>query len=240
MSDDRKPTLQKIIDDAVLAVQRSTYKMVPAKVVKWSDGRADCQILVKRVYEDEDGVRQVTSWPVVTGCPVMFMGAGGFRVTFPISDGTSGESTTGMLMFSHASLDKWLASKTPTREVDPELDHDHALNDAVFIPGLRSFGDPWTPHASKLSIGNDGDASDIEIDTSGNVVISSGDKGAARVDDPCQISPILPSGPLATWMGQVEAAINVIAPGTVTPLSATFLSSPGITIKTGSTKVKVG
>jgi hypothetical protein len=84
----------------------------------------------------------VHSFPVVPGVPVQFLGAGGFRITCPISDGTGGNaSTTGTLFFSHRSLDKWLTGTGG--EVDPEFDHDHALGDAIFIPGLMPFGAPW-------------------------------------------------------------------------------------------------
>ena len=150
MSDDRFPGLQEVINRAVEAGLRNLYTLIPAKIVKWDADkqRADCQILIKDVTENEEENRVATSWPVVTGVPVKFIGAGGFRLTCPVSDGTlniegtSVKATTGSLVFSHRSLDKWLSGDG--KEVDPEFDHSHALTDAVFFPGLMPFGAPWT------------------------------------------------------------------------------------------------
>lgn len=137
---DRMETLAEAINAAVESGGRDIYTMIPAKVVKWDvdKQRANCQPLIKNVTSGEDGAREVKSWPVVPGVPVHFMGAGDFRITFPVDNGT-----IGMLVFSHRSLDKWLTGSGG--EVDPELDHDHALTDAVFLPGLRTFGSPLSP-----------------------------------------------------------------------------------------------
>lgn len=153
---DRAETLAEIINAAVQGGARDTYTCIPAKVVKWdaTKQRANCQILVKNVTEAEDGSREVVSWPVVPGVPVQFIGAGGFRITCPISDGGTTAATTGTLFFSHRSLDKWLTGSGG--EVDPEFDHDHALTDCIFMPGLMTFGAPWQrmPTAG-MTIGSD-------------------------------------------------------------------------------------
>lgn len=148
---DRLPTLQEAINIAVELGLRNLSTMIPAKVVKWDSSKcqADCQILVKQVTEGEDGSREVASWPVVPGVPVQFVGAGNYRITCPIENGT-----IGVLVFSHRSLDKWLSGSGS--EVDPEFDHDHALTDAVFVPGLKPFGATWQDiPSSGMSIGKD-------------------------------------------------------------------------------------
>jgi hypothetical protein len=154
---DRAATLSEVINRAVENGSRALFTCIPAKIVKWDAAkqRANCQILIKQVTESEEGEREVASWPVVPGVPVQFPGAGGFRVTFPISDGGGGKAaTTGTLFFSHRSLDKWLTGDG--KEVDPEFDHDHALTDAIFMPGLMPFGAAWgsCPDDS-MSIGDD-------------------------------------------------------------------------------------
>ena len=146
----RRPALQAVIDQALAAGFQDLYTLVPARIAKWdaSRQRADCQILVKNVHEDEEGNRQVASWPIVPGVPVQFLGAGGFRITCPISDGNLSidgaqiPATTGSLLFAFRSIDRWLSGTGG--EVDPEIDHAHALTDAVFFPGLRPFGSPWS------------------------------------------------------------------------------------------------
>lgn len=146
---DRKITLQDYVDNAIAMGMRDLYTLIPAKVVKYdaSTQKADCKILIKNITRGEVEDREVISSPVVPAVPVEFLGAGGFRITCPVSDGTlqidgqTVKATTGSLHFSHRSLDKWLAGDGS--EVDPEFDHDHALGDAVFVPGLMPFGAPW-------------------------------------------------------------------------------------------------
>lgn len=173
---ERRPSLQNVINAALAAGVRDVYTLIPAKVVKWDadQGRADCQILIKHVSSDEEGARVVESWPVVTGVPVIFPGANGFRITFAVADGD-----TGMLQFAHASLDKWLATQTPTREVDPELDHDHALNDAVFLPGLKPFSATWTIPDSGMSIGSETESQSRIAITSDRISVNGHMNGAA-------------------------------------------------------------
>jgi hypothetical protein len=222
---------------ALEAYARNMPKSLPAKVVRVDTAKraVDCKILVMRPFVDEEDARKVESIPVMPNVPLMLPPF----YTAPISDGkvTFGGSrlaaTTGMLVFCDRSIDRWLSGSG--QEVDPELDHDHALTDCWFMPGLFPFGAvPFALSQSKISIGA-ASTGNIEIDSSGNINLDSGSNGAARVGDPCQIG-----NPLALWMSQVETAINLIAGGSVTPLSTTFLTTPGVTIKTGSTKVKIG
>lgn len=179
---DRSETLAEVINAAVEGTSRDLYTCMPARVVKWDSGkcRADCQPLVKNVTTGEDGAREVQSWPVVPGVPVQFMGAGGFRLTVPIAAGSSG--TIGLLIFAHRSLDKWLTGSGG--EVDPELDHDHALTDAIFLPGLMPFGATWQSVPDEMSIGDDADGNGRIHFKSGEVDLGSGaSKGVARKDD---------------------------------------------------------
>lgn len=70
-----------------------------------------------------------------------------------------------------------------------------------------------------------------------DVTVNGGTQPVARKGDPVQITP-KPAGALAAWMSQVETFINAAAAGTVTPLSDTFVASPGLTIKDGAPRFK--
>lgn len=245
--DVRRPRRSEVISRAVEAALKRLPRALPVRVVKYEPNiqRVACKVLVMRPFFDEEDARQVESIPVIPGVPVVFPGANGsFRTTVPISDGSlqiNGETvpaTLGLLIWADRSLDKWLSGTGA--EVDPEFDHANSIADAFFQPGLNPFGAPlaYAP-TDRMTIGRDQSPSDIEIDGAGNVNVANGSNGAIRVGDPSQITAA-PAGPLATWMGQVEAAINGIAPSSVNPLSSAFVSSPGITAKTGSSKVKIG
>lgn len=176
---DRVATLAEAINLAVEHGARNLYTCIPAKVVKWdsSKQRADCQILVKNVTEGEEGDREVASWPVIPGVPVQFLGAGGFRITCPISDGGSSAATTGTLFFSHRSLDKWLTGSGD--EVDPELDHDHGLTDAIFIPGLMPFGAAWSSFPDdQMTVGSD---SGVQIHLTDDLITIGDESGSEKM-----------------------------------------------------------
>ncbi len=94
-----------------------------------STGRATVQPLVQRGFKgEEEGVREVERRPAITEVPVIFPGSGGARIVFPINVGD-----TVLLVFSSASLEKWLEFGT---ELDPEDDRKFHLTDAIAIPGL--------------------------------------------------------------------------------------------------------
>ena len=77
----------------------------------------------------------------------------------------------------------------------------------------------------------------IQIDaaTLQDIVMNGGTDSVARVGDQVQIVAL---GSLAIWMNQVETAINALAPGSVFPLSPSFVANPGIAIKTGADHFK--
>src|SRR6266702_894931 len=101
----RTPTLGEVIRDGIGSALESVHTAIPASVTKYDAAtqKADVQPLVKMAYEDEDGNRQAVNLPVVTSCPVQFPGGAGLTIVFPIAVGD-----TGLLVFSEASLDKWL------------------------------------------------------------------------------------------------------------------------------------
>lgn len=153
---DRSETFGQALALAVEQGLRHVYTCLPARVVKWdsSKGRADCQILVKDVTRDEEDKRQVNSWPVIPGCVVQFMGSGDYRLAIAIRAGST-DGTLGTLFFAHRSIDKWLTGTGS--EVDPEDDHAFGLQDAIFVPGLRTFGGPWSDVPDTgMKLGKDG------------------------------------------------------------------------------------
>lgn len=179
-----QPELAEVIERALATAFRRAPRALPAKVVKWdaSKQKADCKVLIKQAYFDEEDNRQVESIAVISGVPVMFAGSGTARTITPISDGslTIGgakiPATTGLLIWCDRSMDKWLSGEG--REVDPEFDHQNGFSDAVFIPGLNPFGAPLEDVPTDyMSIGFDG-GMQIKIK---NNVIEAGTKDAVQM-----------------------------------------------------------
>jgi len=147
---DAPSSLQEVLAAHADAVRLSINTAIPARVTKYdaSKQRVDAQPLVKLRRVAEDGAIVADVLPVVPAVPVLFPGAGRWRFTFPITS-----DTTGLLIFSQASLDKWLVRGGL---VDPEDDRRFDLTDGVFIPGLHDFGHPLkSAPIDRLTIGDD-------------------------------------------------------------------------------------
>jgi hypothetical protein len=140
------PSLAEVIRAFVREGAADLHVSIPAKVVRveLAKGLVDAQPLVKDLFEG-----QAVSVPVITNVPIVWPGAGGFRLTFPIAVGD-----TVLLVFSDRSLDLWLEKGG---EVDPKDPRRHTLSDAIAIPGLRSFSAPWSGAAADgVTLGKDG------------------------------------------------------------------------------------
>ncbi len=126
------PSLEHVIRGAMDRWATELHTAIPA-VVKSYDAETQtisAQPLIRVGVTGADGERDVERLPIISDVPVMFLGAGVFRITFPIAAGD-----TVLLIFSEASLDKWLSTGG---DVDPLDDRRFHLSDAIAIPGLRS------------------------------------------------------------------------------------------------------
>lgn len=147
----RAPTLADVITRALESKSTELRVALPARVERYDASKQliDAHPLIKDEYFDWEDERHTHSLPVVTNIPVVFPGAGGFRLTFPVQVGD-----TVLLVFSDRSLDRWLDSGG---DVDPVDNRQHSLADAIAIPGLRPFSNPVTgASTSDATIGKDG------------------------------------------------------------------------------------
>jgi hypothetical protein len=153
----RSPELAEVIRTWIAGARADIHTALPAKVtrVDLAKGLVDVKPLIKSGWENDDGDRVVEAVPVICDVPIAFPGAGGMRVTFPVT-----VDDTGLVLFSEASLDAWLDAPAGN-DVDPLDDRRHHLSDGIFLPGLRPASSPWTADASVLTIGSDGGAADF-------------------------------------------------------------------------------
>ena len=166
-----RPSLSAVLNTAMRERLRAVRVALPARVESYdaTTQQIVAQPLVMEGYIDETGDRLADRLPAIAGVPVVFPGAGGFRVTFPIAIGD-----TVLLVFASSSIDRWLALGG---EVDPADDRRHALSDAIAIPGLRDFAHALgNAPSSTMSIGKDGgptieiSGTDVQIGGSNNLV----------------------------------------------------------------------
>lgn len=172
----QSPTLADILDRVADNTKAGIWTALPGRVESFdvTSQRAAVQPLVKNVYYDENEERRSERLPVCEDVPVMFPGAGPFRLTFPIAQGD-----LGLLVFTSCSMDKLLALGGEIDPVaDPGADRRNHLADAVFITGFYTFNAPPTSapddamvmHASTIKLGGD-DASDPVVRRSDLVAV---------------------------------------------------------------------
>ena len=129
---DATPSLPDVLLSALSAAAQEIHTGIPARVDRYDATRqlVDVVPLVGRPFE-LDGERDVEYYGVITNVPVIFPGAGGFRLTFPVERGD-----TVALVGMEASIDKW---KHLGGRVDPLDDRRHHLSDVVAVLGLRDI-----------------------------------------------------------------------------------------------------
>ena len=208
-------------------LRRSMWTALPGRVQTFDSTKqsADVEPLIHDTWEGEDGTNQTGPLPVIPSVPVCFPGSGGWKVTFPISKGD-----TGLLIFCARSIDRWLSEGG---SVDPQDDRTHDLSDAIFVPGLRDFGNPIDPYKSeRMTLGEVG----------GKQIHITKFKTSIGTDEPASLEPAVLGDTLANYLDTfrtwVLAHVHPIPMGTTSPPSPGMPPLPSLPTIT-STSVEV-
>lgn len=224
MAEPLVPTLASVIRRANQEALADLHVALPARVerVDLTQGLIDAQPLTKDNVDLGDGTLTPISFPVVTNVPIVWPGAGGMRITFPVAAGD-----TVLLVFADRSLDVWLASGG---EVDPIDPRQHAMSDAIAIPGLRDFAHAWQGQASDgMTVGAD-EGMQIKITTE-DAIFNGGS------------TPVAKEGSVTA--GHFHKIVGTAGPFAISPASVTVspamqpLTTDTIAVGAGSQNVKV-
>lgn len=134
---DRSPTFGQVLDHLREVTKRQIRVAMPAQVQAYDPATqtADVQPLIDDQIKQEDGTYARMPFPVVAHVPVAFPGAGGFRLTFPVQPGD-----TGQLLVCDLTLDAW---KQLGGRQSPLEQRRHHIADAVFYPGMHPDNASW-------------------------------------------------------------------------------------------------
>lgn len=130
------PSLAELLNGFRGSVMAGLRVALPGRVERYDVATqlVDVQPLIADTFEEEDGTVSNVRLPLITNVPVIFPGAGGMRITFPIQAGD-----TVLLVFADRSLDVW---QSRGGETAPDDTRRHALTDAMAIPGLHPNSEP--------------------------------------------------------------------------------------------------
>lgn len=182
------PSPETVLRRAINRILRDASTSEPGVVEAYDPTTCtvDVQPLLMQAKNGETGERVVTRAPVVTNVPVVQLGGGGSRLTFPIARGD-----VCLLVVCSRPIDRWNAIGG---EVDPQdTTRHHHLTDAIAIVGLSDAAHAKPAHATATVLeGSDirlGDSTATalalksELDTLKtaitNAVIVAGDGGAS-------------------------------------------------------------
>jgi hypothetical protein len=207
----RGPVLSEVIRRHISAAMAEQVRsLIPARVTSYdaTTQKVSVKPLINDFHRDEEGALVVEEVPVISGVPVVFLTAGGFTFTVPIDT-----TTTGALLFSDRSLDRWLSGDGQAA-VDPEFYTRSNLADGIFIPGLLTFAAPMssappTDHAMAGAIGPD-DASHLKIHLRASTITIGTESGAQRM--PHWETSLSALANVASDLATVGAAIGVATP----------------------------
>lgn len=207
-TDLHSPTLLGSLQRTLTSSMGEMNVAIPGRVTEYdpTEQRATVQPLIDLGFRTEKDDRDCEARPPVTEVPILFQGAGGMRITFPVQPGD-----LVLLIFSHASLDLWLANDG--RQVDPGDDRTHHASDAIAIPGIATFKSAPGANGSAMVL----EGSDIRL-------------GSANANDPVA---------LKSDVDAIQAALDghehTYVPGTGTPTTTT--SNPSVPAPVGAEKV---
>lgn len=151
MSTSRTPTMAQAVAAILAQRLQEMHTALPGEVQSYDADKqtANVQPLVRVPVEQEDGSTVTEALPICANVPVIFPGAGGMRLTFPLKKGDG-----VLLVFAEAHLDAWQAKGGLQ---DPPLRRRFHVADAVAIPGLHPDTSKWTgASTSDATLGADG------------------------------------------------------------------------------------
>lgn len=175
-----------VIRAALDARQEQIFTALPGRVVRYDAAKqaADVQPTLKRPVRRADGSTAWEELPILPAVPVLFLAAGGFRLTLPVEEGDP-----VLVLFTMRAHAEWRRTGEISEPGDRRLHH---LSGAVAIPGLLTE-DGAGAHASHAVLGTDETAIHVTP-----TEIRLGSETAAlsvgRVGDPVTVTATIPAG----------------------------------------------
>lgn len=157
----RSPELADIIRQAIEDRLVDVHTMLPGRIDAYDPAtqKADVEPLIKRLQKTVDGEIK-EDLPVISGVPVLWPRAGGFKLTLPVSKGDR-----CMLVFCERSIETYQTGQGRKggsdliNQSDPDTFEMHNLSDPVAIMGWYNDAESLsTTDQDGMQLGKDGGA----------------------------------------------------------------------------------
>jgi len=204
---ERTPTLDEVIERAILAVLCERAQTMPAQVLAYDrlTQRAQVQPALKIARGDLDGDGEIDydALPVLVEVPVLWPRGGGYALHLPLEPGD-----TVLLVVTARSLEEWL--ERGGVDVEPQDLRVLALQDAVAIPGLYPAPEALSGNVARAS---EAVLSTQDAATQLRVAAATITATAQTVllGGPGATDPVALSGLVAVELGKVALAITTLS-----------------------------
>lgn len=146
----RSPSFPEVLERVVSRRLSDVHTAMPGAVESFDAAKQTAniklQLKARRTTERGDIVDEAL--PVAVNVPIVFPGAGDFRLVFPLKAGDG-----VLVIFAEASIDRWQALGGEQPTIDERRFH---LADAIAVPGLLPDVVSWSGlPADGMSIGHD-------------------------------------------------------------------------------------
>lgn len=129
---ERSPDEYGALKAALEGWQAKLWTALPAIIVSYDAAKQTCQCqpTIQALVRDQSGVAAWVTLPILVDVPVLFPGAGGFTLTFPVAAGDE-----VLVIFSSRAIDGWWQLGDVRPQVELRM---HDLSDGFALLGTRN------------------------------------------------------------------------------------------------------
>lgn len=131
-NDERVDSLEVAVKGALRGNNAQIWTSLPGIVQSVDMDAMTCEVQpsVQVKVFDKTGAGTFQNLPLCVDVPILFLGGGGYTLTFPVASGDE-----GLINFSCRCIDAWWQSGGVQPQAEMRM---HDLSDGFFIPGFRS------------------------------------------------------------------------------------------------------
>lgn len=154
-----RKTLHQLLDKLKDNISSTTNCIKIGQIESFNPTKQTAVVSIqhKKTRTDAYGNRVLFDYPVLAEVPVVILGGGKSRITFPISAGDQ-----CLVLFNDFELDQWWVSKEPRPS---EFRREHDISDGIALVGIHSLVDLIQGYSNYIDLHYSDDSNIIVGDT---------------------------------------------------------------------------
>jgi len=199
---ERSPDPYNVMRMALLSHQAAVWTALPGTITAFDAVHMTCEVRpgIQARVSSADGTEAWVEMPLLLDVPVLFPGAGGYTLTFPV---VAGDEV--LVVFASRCIDAWWQSGGVQQQLELRM---HDLSDGFAILGARNQTRTLSPvvNSGGMQLRNDAGTSVVELTASHIGVTTAGTVDVAAASSATIAAPTI----------SLTGAVTVTGPLTVT------------------------